>query len=506
MSHRRRRTLSALLLPLLGLLGLLGLGVALSGSVLAGPSAAYADRASVDAYLRQVAVQGRQPGAYVDPQVYRDHRLTRAQAHTIDGLARRTESQPHVWVIPASRVSVGGHLALQPPALVARLHRLVGAPGTYAVLTEAPTRAAGQAFYAYQWQGSGPVYRTGKAARNAISCCAPDYSRMLQRFISDSDVRRSGGHGPVVHVGGGHHRHHAFVTDAAGSSGGIGPGGAFGILLVVAVVGAGLAALARSARSRTGGAASPPADVTLLRAPLGEEIEEVRQQISAADTSPTAGPDDPVAARIAAARQALDRAHARLTTLAAPSDAQAVTAALADARYELTCATALREGRPVPQRTAPCFVDPRHGPSVTSRLYPPSGLTTPVPVCAACDASLAAGTPPPARSFAFGALGGARSYAWTPYGPAWWYLMGYWGEQPFLGDLAHHQAFLGGDLQPARHPGPASGGGGFFGGGGGGGHHGGQGTGGGPHGGFGGGGLGGGGHHGGGGGGGGHHG
>jgi hypothetical protein len=81
--------------------------------------------------------------------------------------------------------------------------------------------------------------------------------------------------------------------------------------------------------------------------------------------------------------------------------------------------------------------------------------------------------------------------------------MGYWGQQPFLGDLGHHQGFLEAGLHHAN--GPASGGGGFFGGGGfgggGGGHHGGFGGGTGGHhggmGGMGGGGMGG--HHGGGG-------
>jgi hypothetical protein len=465
------------------------------GTWLAAP--AYADGASVDAYLAQVARQVQRPGVYVDPEVYRDGRLTPAQADGIRELAGKQPSQLHVWVIPASRISVDGHLLYRPPALIARLHRLVGAPGTYAVLVEAPTQAAGQSFYAYQWAGSGPIYRTGKAAREAIRCCAPDYDSMLRRFVRESDVRRGTGE---VRAGDPFRDPPDVAEDSAGSGG-------FGGVFVIVLVGAAVLGVA-TVLFRRGLGAPSPADVNELRRPLADEIEEVRQQISAADTTPAAAPDDPVTARIAAARQALDQAHLRLTTMASPADAQAVTAALADARYELTAATALREGRAVPPRTAPCFVDPRHGPSVTTRLYPASGLTTPVPVCAACDAALAAGTQPLARTFMFG---GSRHHAWSPYGPAWWYLMGYWGQQPFLTDLAHHQGFLDGTLDPARHHLPDSGGGGFFGGGGGFGGHQGVGGGGGHHGGFGGmGGMGGGGHHGGGGGfgggGGGHHG
>jgi hypothetical protein len=227
-----------------------------------------------------------------------------------------------------------------------------------------------------------------------------------------------------------------------------------------------------------------------LRAPLGEEIEQVRQQLSAADTSPP-GAADPAVPRLAAARQALDQAHARLVAMSAPADAQAVTASLADTRYALSAAAALRAGRPVPARTPPCFVDPRHGPSVSTALYPPSGLSVPVPVCAACAAELAAGSQPAARSFVFG---GTRMYPWMPYGPAWLYLYGYWGGQPFLNQLTHHGSFVGGAFGHGGHHAPDSGGGHGFGGmTAGGGHHGG---------GFGGGGLGGGGggHHGGGGG------
>jgi hypothetical protein len=153
-----------------------------------------------------------------------------------------------------------------------------------------------------------------------------------------------------------------------------------------------------------------------------------------------------------------------------------VTAALADARYQVAAATAVREGRPAPERTTPCFADPRHGPSVTTGLYPPSGLTGPVPLCAACAATLAAGSAPAARSFL---VGGLRMYPWMPYGAPWWYLNGYWGGQPFLQQISHHDAFLAGNFDPVGHPGhqgPDSGGGGGFGGGG---HHGGGGFGGG---------------------------
>jgi hypothetical protein len=482
----------------------------------AGPAAdPAADRAVVDAYLRSVARQSTTPGAYVDPAVLRAGHLTPQQVDAIRVRARSKPAALHILVLPATRLSLAGggvgpaHLAYSPRAMIDRLHRLVGKPGTYAVLTSAPSRRAGQSFYAYQWAGSGQVYAIGAAVRRAISCCAPSYGPMLLRFVALSAIPQQRHSGPA-HVG---HLPRRFRDQGSDTtSGGLGSPAPFvlvALLLGVAVVVSMVVRSSRGAGSRTGGGPVPPASVDDLRGPLGEEIEQVRQQISAADTS--AVTPDPAAAQIAAARQALDTAHASLTTMSEPADARAVTAALADARYQVAAATAVREGRPAPERTTPCFVDPRHGPSVTTGVYPPSGLTGPVPLCAACAATLAAGSAPAARSFL---VGGLRMYPWMPYGAAWWYLNGYWGGQPFLQQISHHDAFLGGNVDPVGHPGhqgPDSGGGAGFGGGGhggggfgGGGSHGGGGFGGGGHGG--GGGFGGGGGHGGGGGGGGGHG
>ncbi|WP_191907807.1 hypothetical protein [Nocardioides cynanchi] len=455
------------------------------------PSASGADRSAVDAYLASVATHSSAPGVFVDPAVLRAGRLTPAEVAEIRTRAAHRPSALHILVLPASRLTLSGggfgpaHLAYSPRAMIARLHDLVGRPGTYAVITWAPTQRAGQSFFAYQWAAGGRVYDVGAAVRSAIACCAPRYGPMLLRFVARSAVPLH--HGTPDHGG----RPPRFVVDPGGptdtGSGGIGPAPFVfvALLLGLAVVGS-TVLRSRGTGRGPGGPAAPPASVDDLRAPLGEEIEQVRQQISAADPG-TVGTPDPGAGQIASARQALDTAHARLTTMSRPEDAQAVAAALADARFQVVAASAVREGRPVPERTAPCFVDPRHGPSVTTGVYPPSGMAAPVPLCAACAASLAAGSQPPARSFL---VGGLRMYPWMPYGAAWWYLNGYWGGQPFLQQMSHHDAFLGGDFTHPGHRGPDSGGGGGFGGGMGGGHHGG--------GGFGGGGMGGG-HHGGGG-------
>ena len=92
----------------------------------------------------------------------------------------------------------------------------------------------------------------------------------------------------------------------------------FAVLLGVGVIGSAVVRSARRSSGTTGGGpGAPPASVDDLRAPLGEEIEQVRQQISAADTGTTT--PDPAAGQIAAARQALDTAHARLTAMSQPT-------------------------------------------------------------------------------------------------------------------------------------------------------------------------------------------
>jgi hypothetical protein len=441
-------------------------------AVLSTPPASGADapsgRAAVEAYVRSLARHSTAPGVYVDPAVLRAGRLTPQQVATVRAQAHLQPSRLHILVLPVARLTLAGggvgpaHLAYTPRALIGRLHQLVGEPGTYAVLTAAPTQRAGQSFYAYQWAGGGRVYDTGAAVRRAISCCAPSYGPMLLRFVSLSGVPL---HQP--NPGLAHSPRHGFVTGPSFDSGGGGIGSPapfvfVALLLGLTVVGSMVLRSSRGSRGTTGGGSTvPPASVDDLRGPLGEEIEQVRQQISVADTSPVT--PDPAAGQITAARQALDTAHARLTAMTRPADAQAVAAALADARFQVTAATAVREGRPVPDRTPPCFVDPRHGPSVTTGVYAPSGLAGPVPLCAACAAALASGSAPAARSFL---AGGLRMYPWMPYGAAWWYLNGYWGGQPFLQQMSHHDQFLGGNFDSVGHPshhGPDSGGGSGFG-------------------------------------------
>ncbi len=202
-----------------------------AAGLLLAPPASAADRDTVDAYLRHVARRVRQPGVYVDPLVVRQGKLTTSDVDAIRARARRQSSTLRILVLPASRLTVdeGGvtsaHLAYAPPDLIARLHRVIGKSGTYALLTSAPNQAAGQSLYAYQWAGGGTVYRTGAAVQGAIDCCAPDYAGMLRHFVDRSDVPR-GSATHALHQGQG--PPDGFEDDATfdtSSGGGFGTGG-----------------------------------------------------------------------------------------------------------------------------------------------------------------------------------------------------------------------------------------------------------------------------------------
>src|SRR4051794_20797342 len=96
--------------------------VLLAPTFLLAPPASATDRDSVDAYLREVASQVRQPGVYVDPLVVRQGKLTGSEIDAIRARALRQTSTLHILVLPASKLAVdhGGvtaaHLAYTPTA------------------------------------------------------------------------------------------------------------------------------------------------------------------------------------------------------------------------------------------------------------------------------------------------------------------------------------------------------------------------------------------------------
>jgi hypothetical protein len=98
------------------------------------------------------------------------------------------------------------------------------------------------------------------------------------------------------------------------------------------------------------------------------------------------------------AYEQLERASEALERATTAEDVAPVSSALESGRFALDAARALFEGRDPPRRRPPCFFDTRHGMSVDDVGWePPTGPPRPVPACAACMRSVAAGFQPPPR-------------------------------------------------------------------------------------------------------------
>jgi hypothetical protein len=89
------------------------------------------------------------------------------------------------------------------------------------------------------------------------------------------------------------------------------------------------------------------------------------------------------------------RAEELLPSIQSVEDARAVAKYAADARRAIA---AVRRGIAIDDHAAPCFFDPRHGPSARDGLFAPEGgALRPVPACEACAEELDAGRLPPIR-------------------------------------------------------------------------------------------------------------
>ncbi|MFJ8697126.1 hypothetical protein [Streptomyces roseolilacinus] len=230
-----------------------------------------------------------------------------------------------------------------------------------------------------------------------------------------------------------------------------------------------------------------------LRVVVDEDITAYGEELDRLDFHPAdPAADDAMRSDYERALDAYDKAKQLMAGARHPHDVRDVTEALADGRHALAVLAARREGRPLPERRAPCFFDPRHGPSVADVPWAPhGGIPRDVPVCAADEARVRAGQDPAARQVA--TEWGPRPYweAGPAYGP---WAGGYYGGALLPGLLVGtmlgttlatpayaaeyggggYDSFAGGDFSgadysPSDFGGDFGGGGGDFGGGGGGG-------------------------------------
>ena len=125
------------------------------------------------------------------------------------------------------------------------------------------------------------------------------------------------------------------------------------------------------------------------------------------------------------ALECYERATAQLDRARTPEDLEPVTHALEEGRFAMASAKARLEGKEPPEHRAPCFFDPRHGPSVRDVEWaPPGGAPRLVPACEADAERVESGEDPLVREVTVG--GTRRPYYDAPayYGP---WAGGYFG-------------------------------------------------------------------------------
>lgn len=208
------------------------------------------------------------------------------------------------------------------------------------------------------------------------------------------------------------------------SSGAEGGGAGAAVFLLILLAGGAIVVVVLVRRSRRKRAA----ELVAVRATVDADITEYGERLAALDLRDP-DMDDAARADLQRALDGYDRAKTAVARMSSASDAQQVTTALEDGRYALACAQARLDNQPLPERRPPCFIDPRHGPSVADVLWAPPGLgERDVPMCAACRTTVEAGGQPAALEVA--TAGGTRPYyqAGPEFGP---YAQGYYS--PFAG-------------------------------------------------------------------------
>ncbi|MEV4110575.1 hypothetical protein [Nonomuraea sp. NPDC049695] len=124
-------------------------------------------------------------------------------------------------------------------------------------------------------------------------------------------------------------------------------------------------------------------DLAAVKQTVDEDVTKLGEEITALDTDVTLAGQG--GTHIEEWQQALDsyeKAKTQLATVQRADQVRDVTQTLEDGRYALAVVKAKVNNEPVPERRAPCFFNPQHGPSVRDvRWAPPGGALRDVPAC-----------------------------------------------------------------------------------------------------------------------------
>jgi hypothetical protein len=270
-----------------------------------------------------------------------------------------------------------------PDGVVQAIHDGLGRPGTYAVIVGRHFRA-----------GSESVLEPGVAGRLATEALDAHRSDGVTATLLDfidrvAAARRQGG------------------DDDEPSGGG-------GVLIVLLLVGGVAFLLFRVYRKRR----RTQAELAEVKAAAHEDLIALADEVQKLE--------EPVESKqqakdeYAKALDSYDKATRSFDRARQPRELEAVTSALEEGRYHMAAAQAIVEGRQPPERRAPCFFDPRHGPSTRDVEWaPPGGPVRQVPACEADAQAVERGAEPASREV----LAGGR-------------MVPYWSAPPYFGPWA----------------------------------------------------------------------
>jgi len=292
----------------------------------------------------------------------------------------------YIAILPGTaELEAGG----DPDGVLQAIHDGVGRKGTYAAVIGRHFRAGSDGILA---QGvAGRVAAEALAARRGQGVTAT-----LLDFVDRVAAARKGGNG------------------GTGSGGGGQPSGGGGALIGLLALGV-IAFLIFHAVRRRRTAQTELAEVKAAAhddlIALADDVQKLEEPV---DRNPEAK------AEYEHALDSYDKASSSFDRATQPRQLEAVAGALEEGRWHMSAAQALLAGRQPPERRAPCFFDPRHGPSTRDVEWaPPGGTLRKVPACEADAQAVERGQEPASREV----LAGGRS---VPY----------WNAPPYFGPWA----------------------------------------------------------------------